>query len=121
MCVRFGSGALVLLAAAALAQRFQFEHEEGPRPTFPSDAEFHFVRLEYTDLPQYHRRWGYASRDGRGEGWWIVDWPDAEDHFSVGVRRLTRIHTGDPTISGSPTTASLITPGSTRRRPAGGV
>ena len=97
MCVRFGSGALVLLAAVALAQRFQFEHEEGPRPTFPSDAEFHFVRLEYTDLPQYHRRWGYASRDGRGEGWWIVDWPDAEDHFSVGVRRLTRIHTGDPT------------------------
>ncbi len=88
--------ASLLLATVALAQRFRFERDEGPRPEFPTSAEFHFVRVEYTDLPQYHRRWGYASRDGRGEGWWIVDWPDAEDHFSVGVRRLTRIDTGDP-------------------------
>jgi hypothetical protein len=63
---------------------------------FPSNAEFHFVRVEYTDLPQYHRYWSYASRRGRGEGWWIVDWPDADDHFSSGVQRLTRIHTGEP-------------------------
>ena len=94
---------LLALAAAGLAQR-RFggrggglpEREEGPRPEFPKQAEFHFIRLEYTDLPQFHRRFGFASRAGRGEGWWMVDWPDAEDHFSKGVERLTRVHTGEP-------------------------
>jgi hypothetical protein len=89
--------ATVLSALTILAQRSSFRgHDEDPRPDFPATGEFHFVRLEYTDLPQYHRRWGYSSRDGQGEGWWIVDWPDAEDHFSEGVRRLTRIATGAP-------------------------
>jgi len=99
--------AAVLLAAlaavAALAQRFGggfgggIRHrDEGPRPEFPTGAEFHFIRTEYTDLPQFHRRFGFASRGATGEGWWIVDWPDADEHFSMGVQRLTRIHTGDP-------------------------
>jgi len=89
--------ALLLLAIGALAQRFRVQEEdEGPRPSFPSQAEFHFIRVEYTDLPQYHRRWGYASRDGTGEGWWLVDWPDADDHFTAGVQRLTRIAAGEP-------------------------
>src|SRR5271170_4987455 len=87
--------AALLLATAGLAQRFRDE-EEGPRPTFASAADFHFIRLQYTDLPQYHRRFGYSSRSGSGEGWWIVDWPDADDHFSLGIQRLTRINTGDP-------------------------
>ncbi len=52
--------------------------------------------MEYTDLPEYHRYFGFASRGARGEGWWVVDWPDADDHFSQGVQRLTRIATGDP-------------------------
>jgi hypothetical protein len=26
----------------------------------------------------------------------MVDWPDADNHFSMGVQRLTRVHTGDP-------------------------
>jgi hypothetical protein len=93
---RAAATTVLLLATIALAQRQWVEHGEGPRPTFPSQAEFHFVRTEYTDLPQYHRRWGFASRGASGEGWWIVDWPDADEHFSVGVRRLTRIDTGDP-------------------------
>ena len=95
--VVFVLGALLLLAIGALAQRFRVqEDDEGPRPSFPSQAEFHFIRLEYTDLPQYHRRWSYASRNGSGEGWWLVDWPDADDHFTSGVQRLTRIAAGDP-------------------------
>jgi hypothetical protein len=90
---------LVLLAVGGFAQRFGgrlFQDEEGPRPTFPKDGEFHFVRLEYTDLPQFHRRFGFASRGAEGEGWWIVDWPDADDHFSLGVQRLTRLDVGEP-------------------------
>jgi hypothetical protein len=96
--MRAGSvaAALLSLAIAGLAQRSFFDRDSGPRPEFPARAEFHFIRLEYTDLPQFHRRFGFSSRAGRGEGWWMMDWPDAEDHFSLGVRRLTRIHTGAP-------------------------
>ena len=88
-----------LLSAAVygLSQRIDFEgHDEAPRLDFPSTGEFHFVRLEYNDLPQFHRRWGFASRSGTGDGWWIVDWPDAEDHFTSGVQRLTRVAAAEP-------------------------
>ena len=92
--------AVVVIAMAAYAQRFGegrlFQDEEGPRPTFPREGEFHFIRLEYADLPQFHRRFGFASRGAQGEGWWMVDWPDADDHFSLGVQRLTRIDVGEP-------------------------
>ena len=43
-----------------------------------------------------HRGWGYVSRDGAGSGWWLVDWPDADNHFTMGIERLTRIDIGDP-------------------------
>lgn len=100
-------GTLLLLAAAALAQRFpggRFggrsgrvpEREEDDAPMPARSAEFHFIRVEYTDLPQFHRGWGYASRMGTGSGWWLVDWPAADNHFTLGIGRLTRIDTGDP-------------------------
>src|ERR1019366_8732064 len=90
--------AVLLIAGAAWAQRGGFRgggvgfqgHDEGPAAVFPAKGEFHFVRVEYTDLPQYHRGFGFSSRDGRGTGWWLVDWPDADEHFSTGVQRLTR-------------------------------
>jgi len=91
------AGALVLIAAAGLAQRGRFREPEDEGPAIPvRAAEFHFIRVEYTDLPQYHRGFGYASRDGLGSGWWIVDWPAADNHFTSGIQRLTRIGTGDP-------------------------
>ncbi len=70
--------------------------EDEPKPEFPTDAEFHFIRTEYRDLPQFQRRFGFASRNATGQGWWMVDWPDADEHFSMGVQRLTRVATGDP-------------------------
>jgi hypothetical protein len=91
--------AVLFAAIVALAQRFGggIRHgDEGVRIEFPSSAEFHFIRTEYTDLPEYHRRFGFASRNATGDGWWMVDWPDADEHFSMGVQRLTRIQTGDP-------------------------
>jgi hypothetical protein len=90
---------LLALAAVALAQRGRFSRgfeEEGPRPSFPAGGEFHFIRLEYNDLPEFRRGFGFSSRNARGAGWWMVDWPDADDHFSMGVGRLTRVETGDP-------------------------
>jgi hypothetical protein len=94
---RLLSSSCLLLAIAASAQRYGYRREDsGPRPTFPQKADFHFIRLEYTDLPQYHRGFGFASRSGTGDGWWLVDWPEADDHFTTGIGRLTRIDTGEP-------------------------
>ena len=91
------ASAFLLIAIAGLAQRGRFqERDEDDAPMPVRAAEFHFLRLEYTDLPQFHRRWGYSSRDGQGSGWWNVDWPAAENHFTVGLQRLTRVDTGDP-------------------------
>jgi len=90
-------GVLLLVAAAGLAQRgWLREPEDYETPAAAREGEFHFLRVEYTDLPQYHRRWGYASRDGVGTGWWLVDWPAADNHFTAGIQRLTRIDVGDP-------------------------
>src|SRR5580704_1567846 len=92
-----GLAILTLIAITALGQRNRYEPaDEGEGLGAPREAEFHFIRLEYTDLPQYHRGWGYSSRDGQGSGWWIVDWPAADNHFTTGIERLTRIDTGDP-------------------------
>lgn len=98
--------AVVALAGMGYAQRFGgpfnrgfgrgIERGEGPRIEFPKQGEFHFVRLEYTDLPQVSRRFGFGSRNGTGMGWWLVDWPDADEHFSQGIERLTRVHTAEP-------------------------
>jgi len=95
------------------------DRNEDPFPV--RNAEYHFIRLEYTDLPQFHRRWGYSSRSGQGAGWWNVDWPEADNHFTRGVEWLTRVDTGDPRhLRLTDDTLSIIR-GSMRRRPAGGI
>jgi hypothetical protein len=76
-------GVLSWIAIEALAQRQRLQApEDDEAPIAARNAEFHFLRVQYTDLPQYHRRWGYASRDGEGTGWWLVDWPAADNHFT---------------------------------------
>ncbi|MCZ2148675.1 MAG: DUF4159 domain-containing protein [Bryobacterales bacterium] len=92
-------GALFLIAVAAFAQRGRFgfraaDEDDAPMPV--RAAEFHFLRVEYTDLPEYHRGYGFSSRAGLGSGWWLVDWPAADNHFTAGIQRLTRIDAGDP-------------------------
>jgi hypothetical protein len=65
--------ALVGLTTIMLAQRGRFrEREEDDAPMPVRNAEYHFIRVEYTDRPEFHRRWGYSSRDGmaRAGGWW---------------------------------------------------
>lgn len=87
---------LCLLAIAGYAQRALYRSESEPGASFDKGAEYHFVRTEYTDLPQATRRFGWSSRSGSGSGWWRMDWPDAERHFTKGIERLTRIHAGEP-------------------------
>ena len=81
--------AFALLVTLAGAWSQVPEKSEALLPT----SEYHFVRLEYVDRAGARRGWG-----GRGfgrPGWWRQDWPEAEIHFAQGVRRLTRIDTGD--------------------------
>ncbi len=91
------AGLSLVATLAALGQRgIPQSNDEDEPPIPPRASEFHFVRMEYTDLPQFHRRWGISSRTGMGSGWWNVDWPAADNHFTLGVQRLTRLDTGDP-------------------------
>jgi hypothetical protein len=59
-----------------------------PSVNAPPEAEFHMARLIYTIAGD---RGGF--RFGPGRPWWAIDYPEAEDHFLHGVRRLTRIDT----------------------------
>jgi hypothetical protein len=87
---------ILVLSIAGFGQRARFAALDSPAEVFPSRGEYDFVRLEYTDLPQFHRRFGWSSRSGTGTGWWMMDWPDAERHFTTGVQRLTRIAVAEP-------------------------
>jgi hypothetical protein len=60
------------------------------------EGEFHFIRIEYRDIYYAQRGFGFGSRSGIGRGWWMVDWPEADDHVSSGIKRLTRIDMGEP-------------------------
>ncbi|HUQ50683.1 MAG TPA: DUF4159 domain-containing protein [Gammaproteobacteria bacterium] len=51
-------------------------------PSWPTE-EFHFVRMYYDG----------AGRWGRGG--WTTDYPEAEYHFTMGVKRLSRVDIGD--------------------------
>jgi hypothetical protein len=59
------------------------ESDVALRPT----AELHFSRM-------YYRDGGMGYGYGRGRSW-LTDYPEAEDHFTMGVGRLTRVDIGD--------------------------
>lgn len=74
----------MLFALLAVCALWALENRENAaRPA----AEFHFLRMEYVDLP--------TARRGFSRGWWRQDWPEADDHFTQGIRRLTRIDIGE--------------------------
>ena len=51
------------------------------------EAEFHMARMVYADGGAGGRgRWGFRR------GWWAIDYPSAEYHFTRGVRRLSNIN-----------------------------
>jgi hypothetical protein len=72
------AASLVLTALAALGGDLR------GAPSWPSE-EFHFVRMYYNG--------GYR---GWGGGSWTTDYPEAEEHFNLGVGRLTRVQLGEP-------------------------
>lgn len=79
-------GGLVGVAAAAAAQQLRRVPE---LPTsVPPGHNFYFTRAAYTDL------WSDFGR-GRGGGAWTTDWPRADRHFLIGLKRLTNIDAYD--------------------------
>jgi hypothetical protein len=81
---------LLLVLTATLTSSALIADSTPPRSEDEvAPGEFHFARMIYADAP--------GSRRWRG-GWWQQDWPTAETHFLVSVRRMTRVNAGDPVI-----------------------
>lgn len=76
-----------LAAVLAIVGLLHSQQPPGDVP-FPKQGEFYFVRTEYIDRP--------GLRRGFSRGWWRQDWPEADVHFTQGIRRLTRIDIGEP-------------------------
>src|SRR5262245_40062070 len=87
MLARLLSGVLLpltVLVVAALAG--ESGETRGRAPAVgPAPPQFRFARMIYVD---------YAAR-GFGRGWWQQDWPEAEEHFTQNLRRLTRVNVGE--------------------------
>ena len=54
------------------------------------EAEFHMARMVYADGGAFGR-----GRGGFRRGWWAIDYPQAEYHFTRGVRRLSNIEVAE--------------------------
>jgi len=72
---------------------------EIPRPPdWQEKTEFVFARLMYPPAPggRYGRGYGFRRGNGdwrEGDSIWTQDYPRADRHFLLALRRLTRIHT----------------------------
>jgi len=81
--------AKTLLAATGLLTALAAAGDDlNGAPRWPTD-EFHFVRMYYNN---YGGGYGSGFRYGRGS--YTTDYPDAEQHFTMGVSRLTRVDIG---------------------------
>ena len=81
---------IVLAAAVMLTTLTAVGDDLRGAPSWPTD-EFHFVRMYYNNAGGY----GGGFRGGYGRGSFDTDFPEAEEHFTMGVRRLTRVDIGD--------------------------
>jgi hypothetical protein len=75
-----------LAAMAALAAMLPATAYEPRHGTAEPGSEFRFMRLQYTD----------TSGDRSARGAWLIDYPQAEYHFTQGVKRMTRVDIGEP-------------------------
>src|SRR5690606_41544660 len=85
-------GAAVLLAQLPFREYPAQEYNDFPLPDdYNVPGEFVFGRLMHADLDTRSGRRG-GGRDWRqGYTWWTNDYPRAERHLLVALRRLTRV------------------------------
>jgi hypothetical protein len=86
----------VQISLAQFRGRYREETSDDSASWIKGEGEFHFIRVEYSDIMSAQRGFGFSSRNGQAFGWWSVDWPDADNHASLGFKRLTRIAVGEP-------------------------
>jgi len=79
---RFLYLALLSVVAATLRADSDESAAASLRPA-ADGREFHFVRVAYSDV-------GFGRRQA-----WLTDWPQAEQHLTGGLRRLSRIDVAD--------------------------
>jgi hypothetical protein len=77
------AGLLALAATAAQTAR------SGRGPSLTAH-QFQIARLIYDPID--------ASNGFRWRDWWAIDYPEAEYHFTQGIRRLTRLQIADDSI-----------------------
>ncbi|HEY1495127.1 MAG TPA: DUF4159 domain-containing protein [Candidatus Solibacter sp.] len=107
MTFRFSLGLAASLVAFGTLFAFQLPFREFPGVEYrvgdialPSDhsekTEWAFARLMYPPAPRGRFGRGYGFRGGgvwtEGNTMWTQDYPRADRHFAMAVRRLTRIH-----------------------------
>lgn len=78
-----------LLVAALVTPRLV--QTQGSNPVNGPEAEFHMARLIYGQIDA-------CDRSRRRGAWWCIDYPEAEIHFTRGLRRLTRLDVADDSI-----------------------
>ena len=71
---------LALPFSQSKAQASNIDTSAGP------EAELHMGRVIFGESMQS----GFGGR-GRGRTWWSIDWPEAEDHITDGVERMSLI------------------------------
>ncbi len=64
--------------------------------SYQPQAEFHMARLIYNN--GYGPRGRNFALSRRGQGWWAIDYPAAENHFLDGLSRLSRIDVADDSV-----------------------
>jgi len=78
-----------------------FEYNNFPIPDdYQEKTEWVFARLMYPNMPGVHAGSGRGRFGSRNVDWtqggrgvyWTMDYPRSDRHFSLAVRRLTRIH-----------------------------
>ncbi|MAM71790.1 MAG: hypothetical protein CMP91_11685 [Gammaproteobacteria bacterium] len=80
----------LLLSTFLIIPVFAQERTQESRQEFRPEAEFHMARVVYNNGYGPMGRNFALSR--RGNGWWAIDYPEAEEHFLEGLARLSRIN-----------------------------
>src|SRR5579864_1218408 len=93
------SGGIAFLSALYAFQQRPFRQYEGVEyrdfelpPDYQEKTEWVFARLMYPPGPNDGYRGRFSGDWHQGLSLWTQDYPRADRHFSLAVRRLTRIH-----------------------------
>src|ERR1700719_4574725 len=95
----WGFACVLILVGGLYAQRpcrqspsVEYGFSEPLPPDYQQPAEWVFARLMYPPGPNDGYRGRFDGDWRQGLSLWTQDYPRADRHFSLAVRRLTRIH-----------------------------